>query len=296
MRISKRLYSFFVLLIFLLFLSGCKLPFTKTKQAALQVISSPAATVFLDDNHIGKTPYFSEELKPGEYTLKLVPESDVPFLTWQGIVKLSPNILTVVSRNFAETEDKVSGYILNLEPITNKDEAKISVISTPDGVVVNLDGEPKGFTPLSIDNVPEGERVLTISSPGFREEVIKAKAVKGHKLMIDVQLAKEEVEEEGEEEEEKEATESAETDEDEDKKSETNDIERPYVKIKDTPTGWLNVRSEPSTAGKDETVLIKVYPDDVYKFIEANDSGWYKIEYKEDEQGWISGKHAELYK
>jgi uncharacterized protein YgiM (DUF1202 family) len=72
-------------------------------------------------------------------------------------------------------------------------------------------------------------------------------------------------------------------------------MERPYVKIKDTPTGFLNVRSEPSTSGGDETIVIKIDPGEVYKFIDANDLGWYKIEYKRGEQGWISGRYAELY-
>ena len=286
-----------------LFLSGCKLPFVKTKKAALQVLSEPKATVFLNDSHVGQTPYYDDQLKPEEYTLKLVPEGDGVILTWQGIIKLSPNILTVVDRNLGKSEDGSSGYILNLEPIGDKEKAKISVISTPDGVVVNLDGEPKGFTPLSLEDVAEGERVLTISSPGFKEQVVKAKAVKGYKLMIDVQLAREEEEKE---EEEKEATSSAEEEkEGEEEKEEIKEdkeaspgaeMERPYVKIKETPTGWLNVRSEPSAAGKEETIITKIDPGEVYKFIESNDSGWYKIEYETGKQGWISGKYVTLYK
>jgi uncharacterized protein YgiM (DUF1202 family) len=73
-------------------------------------------------------------------------------------------------------------------------------------------------------------------------------------------------------------------------------MERPYVEIKDTPTGWLNMRSEPSTAGGDETIIKKINPGDKYPFIEANEAGWYKIEYEEGKEGWISGKYAELYR
>ena len=208
--------------------------------------------------------------------------------------------MTVVNRSLAESEDKSSGYVLSLEPMAEKKEAKISVISTPDGVVVNLDGEPKGFTPLVLENVPAGERLLTVSAPGFKEETIKAKAAKGYKLMINVQLARE-IEEEIEEKKEEieEATESAEPAEDLEEGEEATEgaeMEKPYVKIKDTPTGWLNVRSEPSTAGKEETVLTKINPGEVYKFIEANETGWYKIEYEKGKQGWISGKYATLYR
>lgn len=302
MKIVKAL-TVYCLLFTVLFLSSCTLPFVKKKKAALQVLSTPKATVFLNGNHVGQTPYFNEKLKPGEYTLKIVPEAaGASFLSWQGIVKLNPGIMTVVNRFLAESEDKSSGYVLSLEPMGEKKEAKISVISTPDGVVVNLDGEPKGFTPLVLENVPEGERLLTVSAPGFKEETIKAKAVKGYKLMVNVQLAREieeEIEEEEEEEEKEEATESAKPAEDLEEGEEATEgaeMERPYVKIKDTPTGWLNVRSEPSTAGKEETVLTKINPGEVYKFIEANETGWYKIEYEKGKQGWISGKYAELYR
>ena len=138
-------------------LSGFKLPFSKQKKAALQVTSNQKATVFLNDSHVGKTPYFDEQLNPGEYTLKLVPEGETgSLLTWQGIIRLNPKIMTVVNRSLAESEDKSGGYILTLEAIADKDKVQISVIGTPDNVVVALDGEPKGFAPLSLDNIPDG--------------------------------------------------------------------------------------------------------------------------------------------
>ncbi len=298
-------------------LSGCTLPFITKKQAALQVNADPKATVFLNDNHVGQTPYFDEKLKPGEYTLKLVPDSSGgnTASSWQGIVKLNVGIMTVVNRTLADSEDKASGYILTLEPTSEKDKARISVISTPDSVVVNLDGEPKGFTPLALDDVPEGERLLTISSPGFKDETIRAKAVKGYKLVINVQLAK--TTDRVESSPTPEATASASPSPSSKvsvkpspkastkpgsspkpsvapEASSSATMAKPYVKIKDTPTGYLKVRSEPSTAGKDDTVLTKIYPGEVYKFIEANDSGWYKIEYQTGKQGWISAQYATL--
>lgn len=299
------------LLLFVAFiLSSCTIPLIgKKKKAALQITSDSKATVFFNDEHIGQTPYFDENLKPGEYSLKLVPETTEPsLLSWQGMVKLSSGILTVVNRSFGETEELSSGYILSLEPIAEKEKVRVSVISTPDSVVVSVDGEPKGFTPLSFDGLEEGEHLLIISSPGFREESIKAKTIKGHKLMINVQLAKEKEEEL---EEDEEATESAkppfefipmseedkETTETEDEESSDSEdeIERPYVKINDNPWGYLNVRSEPSTSGGAETVIVKVDLEEVFKYIETADNGWYKIEYEEDKMGWVSNGYTKLY-
>jgi hypothetical protein len=166
---TSRILSFGLLLLTVFILTGCTLPFIGNKKSALQINASPQATIFLNDNNVGKTPYLDENLKPGEYTIKLVPESEGELLTWQGLVKLYPGIMTAVSRNLAASEEQTSGYTVTLEPIAEKDKARISIISTPDGVVVNLDGEPKGFTPISIDDIVEGEREIVISAPGFKE-------------------------------------------------------------------------------------------------------------------------------
>jgi len=291
MKISK-LFVACCLLPIALFLSSCNLPFLeKRKKAALQVTSTPKTTVFLNDEHGGQTPYFDENLKPGEYRLKLVPETaSPPLLPWQGVVKLTPGILTVVNRNLGENEEQSSGHVLSLEPIAEKKAVRISIISTPDSVVVNLDGEPKGFTPLSLDNLTEGEHLLTISSPGFREETIKAKTVKGYKLMINVQLAQE-----LEEKASPKPTPSPKIEEDEEATEAADEMERPYVKIKDNPWGYLNVRSEPSRSGGNETVITKVDLGKVFKYIETSENGWYKIEYEEDKMGWVSGKYTKLY-
>lgn len=315
---SSRLFFTLSLLTIAQFLTGCTLPaiLTKKNKAALQVNATPKSTVFLNDNHLGQTPYFDENLKPGELTIKLVPESGVTLLeSWQGVVKLSAGILTVVNRSFGKTEEESSGYILSLEPTTEKEKVRLSVISTPDSVIVNFDSEPQGFTPLAIADIPEGEHTLIVSSPGYEEQTINAKAIKGHNLMINVQLAKMVAEEPIIE---IEATASAKPSASPSGSPKTSPkaspkpsaspnsqvlsattsaepMERPYVKIKATPTGFLNVRSEPSIVGKEKTILTRIYPGEVYKFIEANLQGWYRIEYKTGSQGWIFSEFATLY-
>ena len=179
------------------------------KKAALSVNTSPRATVFLDGEHLGSTPYYNEALKAGEFVLKIVPESTGQALTpWEGRVSLSPGILTVVNRELGLTQDDSSGEILSFEPLADKNAISVSVVTTPDGAVVNLDGEPRGFAPLTLDNISEGDHILLVSSPGFKERTIKAKTVKGHKLIASVQLGRETVAPEAEAETE-EATPSA---------------------------------------------------------------------------------------
>jgi len=302
MRIGK-----IITIIALLFMAGvltsCELPsLGKKKDAGLQVYSKPKATVFLNDEHVGQTTYFNEKLKPGEYRLKLVPESaDAELEDWESMVKLSPGILTIVEQMLGETEEESGGYTMRMEPIAEKENAKISVVSTPDSVVVSLDDEPKGFTPLTIEDVQVGDHVLSVSSRGYEEQLIETEIKKGFSLNINVELAEMEEEEEAspsaESESEPSPSPSGEEDEEADKPASSADkLDRPYVEIKSTPTGWLNVRSEPSTAKGNETVLVKVDVGEVFKFVEENESGWIKIEYEEEKMGWVSGSYVTVYR
>jgi hypothetical protein len=62
----------------------------------------------------------------------------------------------------------------------------------------------------------------------------------------------------------------------------------PRLKILDTLTGWLNVRSKPSLAGE---ILTKVDSGEKFEYVDEKD-GWYLIRLENDEQGWISKKYA----
>src|SRR3972149_397469 len=79
-----------------LLLSGCTL-IGAQKPAALQVTSIPEASVFLDGKHLGKTPFFSDQLKSGEFLLKIT-VSDASYVNK---VTLAAGTLTVVNRELA---------------------------------------------------------------------------------------------------------------------------------------------------------------------------------------------------
>ena len=300
----KRLLSFGFIFITALILSGCSL-FPSRKKAALSVQTTPKATIFLDGEHLGQTPYYNEKLKAGEYVLKIVPESSGQALNpWEGRVTLSPGILTVVNRELGLTQDDSSGEILSFEPLADKNAISISVVTTPDGAVVNLDGEPRGFAPISLDNLTEGDHMLVVTSPGYKEKSIKAKTVKGHKLIASVQLAREVVQPDTEDEEEEEESTSSATPKASPKVSPQptpkaspttsgEEPDRPYVEITSS-TGWANVRSEPNSSGGEDTILTKVDLGEKFPLLDT-DSGWYQIEYAVGKQGWISGRLVEKY-
>lgn len=278
-------------------LSACTLPWQK--KAALQVNSIPKATVFVEGKEKGTTPFEEKNLSAGEVTLKLVPETTAVSLSpWERKVKLVGGVMTVVNWEFGQDEQKSAGEILTLEKSKDKESASLSVVSIPDSAVVRLDGEAKGFTPLPLEKITAGEREVVVSTNGFQERTIKAKLVDGYQLTVDVKLAKKEEEEKKEEEPSAtptptpkagaKATPSL-------KPTPTGPTPtppaRPYVMIKDTPTGWLRVRAKASTASEE---IAKVNPGEMYPLLDE-ESGWYQIRYAEGKEGWISGKYAEKY-
>jgi Bacterial SH3 domain len=60
------------------------------------------------------------------------------------------------------------------------------------------------------------------------------------------------------------------------------------VKVTSTPTGYLNVRSSPSSAG---TIVTQVHPGEVYTYTNQQ-NGWYEITYSGLNQGWVSGQYV----
>lgn len=62
----------------------------------------------------------------------------------------------------------------------------------------------------------------------------------------------------------------------------------PTVTIKDTPTGWLNVREGP---GISYNQIKRINPGETYNFLEEK-FGWYRIQLGEKSEGWIASQYA----
>ena len=83
----KRKVFFLVLVAVVLLLIAGVMKFISSrtpKEGELRVESSPTVSVFLDNKHMGRTP-FKEKVPAGEYTLRLVPETTTgETSSWQG--------------------------------------------------------------------------------------------------------------------------------------------------------------------------------------------------------------------
>ena len=62
-----------------------------------------------------------------------------------------------------------------------------------------------------------------------------------------------------------------------------------YVSVKETETGWLNVREAPMVSAK---LIQKVYPGEVYMVLEE-EGEWSKIKISEGQEGWAASRYLQ---
>lgn len=249
--------------------------------AGLKVNSSPNSSIFLNDKLIGKTPY-DDKYVSGEYVLKLIPEGiSSQTVSWQGKVMLNPSVLTYINRDLGTSELTSSGEILTLEKISQS-IAQLAVLSQPDGASVIIDGQEKGNTPLSSLEVTTGDHEVAVTSAGFTGRTVRISAVSGYKLIANIQLSLSSGQEAT-------PTSSVSLSSNANTNANKNEIAKPYVLIKDTPTGFLRVRIAPSLSA---TEAAQVKPGEKYSYIDSKE-GWFQISYEKDKNGWVSASYAE---
>lgn len=290
----KRKVVFFLVIIGILLIIGGVIKLLATRaprEGELRVDASPTVSVFLDNKHIGRTP-LREKVTAGEYTIRLVADSTTDTIApWQAKISVGANLLTFVNAVLSDSELSSAVDVLWLEKsVVGKPE--LSVVTNPDGASVVLDDVTKGITPLTISDMTAGDHTLTVTSPGFLTRTMKVKLTSGYKLIASMKLALS-------------ATGSQPVDPSTATSSATivpsltptpggtasssATPQKPYVTIKDTPTGFLRVRLEPSTSS---TEAAKVNPGEKYHMFNAQ-TGWYQISYDGTNKGWISSQYAD---
>ncbi len=280
---------------------------SRKPNAGLKVETTPAGLVFVDNVQIGQSP-IEKIFHPGEVSLKIIPDSTASALTtYQTKVRLNPQTFTVVHRDFGPSEALTGGEIITLEPQSEKTASLSVVTSSPDSASVTLDGDPQGFSPVLVPSIAPGDHEIMISSPGFATRTVTAKTVAGYKLVINAKLAGEIIQITPSPVASPSATPSATL-----KTSITPKVtpspsprvtprttplptgaasgSNILVEIKQTPTGFLRVRSGPSTGA---TEIGRVDPGERFRLLQEK-SGWYQIEVDLDatSSGWISGQYA----
>ncbi len=241
------------------------------RKAGISLDSYPPATVYIDDREAGSTPYENDKIKAGETKIKLVPQGGDISEFWEQTVFLDPGTETFISREFDTNPELSGGRLIYLEKTSFHDKAGLIVNCTPDNCSVSVDGQMQGFSPLNLENIGEGERRILVNAPGYKEVEVMARTINGYRLVLKVDLARQE---------ETTLTQLTPTP--------SEPVLESVVTIGTTPNGWLRVRDGPGTSYPE---LTKVDSGEEFPFIEE-DSGWYKIEYDQGKQGWVSAVYS----
>lgn len=268
------LWTLPLLVVIPLFIGAVVILAQKTGKGALQVTSVPDSQVYLDGKPLGKTPLCKCEtadmLSVGDHVVRLVPASGI-FLPFEEKITIYKSVLTVLDRTFANGASS-EGSIITLTPIADKNAAQFFTISFPDKAQVLLDGSPVGETSLLLPNITASDHELTFQKDGYKDKIIRVRAVKGYKLSTTVFLGISDVV----------ATSSAAVA----TPSATPAVSK--VLILSTPTGFLNVRDSASLGG---SVIAKVNPGENYELV-SESAGWYQIKLTDGKTGWISSQYA----
>lgn len=238
--------------------------------AKLEVDSNPQLELFIDGKSAGKTPY-DGTFSPKELVIQIG--------SYETKVALQPGIKTIIRRDFSNDLHSSSGMVVSFEKNT-AGSAALAIVSDPGGAQINLDGIPKGFTPLNINDLSGGTHQLDLYSEGSNSVRFPVNLESGYKLIAVVDLSPST------------ATKQTTT---QNTKIE-NKVNQVMVKILDTPTGFLRVRSLPTIASDE---VAEVHPGEQYPFIKQDDkSGWFDILLTASasgtplQSGWISNTYA----
>lgn len=307
----------FILLTATLVFAGCTLPSFAQKKAGLKVniANAEPTSITLDGRDLGQAPYDSNDLKPGSYTLKLTPQNSAK-PSYETSINLNSGLVTVVTWSFGATAEESGGEIFELSK-SSGGKTELSVVTNPDNIIVKVDGQSKGFSPLTLDDLSVGSHSLTLTSPGYVERTSNPSLVKGYRVTVTSKLGREPETAVPT----SQATQSAEvavapspsprTTTASPKPSPkaspkvsptpvasqsgvittTTTPPLPYVEISSTETGWLRVRAEASASSAE---VAKLGVGSKVPYIETT-NGWHKVEYQTGKQGWVSGQFAVVH-
>ena len=130
----------------------------------ITVTTNPrGAFVSIDGQRVGKTPYVYEKISHGEH-----------------VVEIRKDMYTTIVRTVMINNGEVNAELENIV-LSEDDGARGTVVvnSTPTGADINLNGQYKGKTPLTVENVAPGLCNLVLSMQGY-QDIQKSLTVNGN--------------------------------------------------------------------------------------------------------------------
>lgn len=263
---------------FLFLVFGCWWWLNQTPEAILKIETIPSSVVFINNKQLGQTP-IKERVPAGEANLRLIPAATLSAMpVYQAKVTLFPKVVTVINREFGASEAESSGSTIAPMKISEDGARLIVITSVPDLASVVLDGAPLGFTPINTNSIKYGDHEMIVSAAGYVDKKIFFKMEKGYQLNVNVKLAVTGIIPSP-------APQALPS-------TESASLDELMVLIKNTPTGFLRVRSGP---GANYSELGKVLPKEKYLLLDK-EVGWFmiKIDIGATSSGWISSQWSQI--
>lgn len=236
------------------------------KTSGISILSEPSgATVYLNGMQVGQTPWGGKDLDIGDYLIKI----EKGQASWQGRAKLTGGTVTVVTRDIATDSASSAGEVLTL------DKGKgLTIISNPSDSLVEIDGQPYGKTPVTVD-IKSGEHAILVNHQGYLPRSFSADLPDNFNLTVSVDLA------------------STEADLAAAALPSLSPVpviaQTPTVSVKQTPTGFLRVRDKPNLNGKE---IDQVKPGESLILLEELGS-WDRIRLSDGREGFVSSAYVE---
>jgi hypothetical protein len=164
-------------------------PFAKGSRAGLQIeYQAGNASIFLNDNYLGKAPLIEEKLQKGDYILKIEPD-DKSLSSFTTPIYLEKGTLSIVVYNPGPSTKESSSTIFELRKRTDK-ESSVSFESYPENALISFDQQAMTFSPLVINPVKPGEHHFSASLPSYEAQDHSFLVLPGYETKITVNLAK----------------------------------------------------------------------------------------------------------
>ncbi len=304
MRILKTVFASAAIGLCGLFVSACSVLSVHSKSGLQVMTDDIPAHIYFDGKLQDKTPYINKELQAGEYVLEIRPD-DPSLATYQTNITLRAGILTVVTWKPGNRPETSGGVIYEMEPLSNNKTAELSLTTIPDGAIVRVDGQAKGFAPLLQENISAGEHQYEVSLPSYETQKHTINVLEGYRMDVTLKLAKIDVT----------ATASATTDVSNAQPASpttnlsatnsgalniTNPVAAPVVpkpKVHILATSFfvsgqqvLRVRSNPASNSSE---VGQAPVGNEYPYLNQTTSGWYKISFN-NQVGWVNQQYAQL--
>lgn len=268
----KIIFSIILFLLSGISFLGVRFYLARQQPAALQTTATPKSQIFLDGQLLGETPFLTNDIKPGEHTIKIIPTDNTLQSSFEQKLFFTSRLLTAIDMTFRENDALSEGSVISLESISNKKTSELAVLSIPPEATVLLDSNPKGITPLQILDVTPSDHEIALEYSGFRAKKIRLKTSAGYKLIANIKLALSP--------EQPIASPSASL-------VPTPTLSKPTIIIKQTPTGFLRVRFTPTLSASE---VARVKPGESFPIAEE-EADWTKILLPDGRSGWVSNSY-----